>query len=915
MTPSNDHPEIPSLKPAGDKEEKKGTGLAPSSAPKPSSGFKFPGFGTAGKGASAPSLRVRGLPGGSTVMDRLKNLRKKDLIFIAAGLCTLGMAPLAEHLLMAPEDSSGQLKEGFSTQGPLFADGSTVYESGSGVGSPGALIGQGTDVITPLNVRDPSNLVMSPGSTKKQDAVVTPPPPPPSSGKPEPDWRDVLKDSAKGAASAAVKSAGKLPKPNVKMAGAIRGLSALGGGGGGTGASLKLDPLKAEHAPNRATGSNALSRVQATPGFRGATSRSPASSGAGEDLKAAGMRQADVFNKGGGAAGALDAASREAIPSGGAGNFGGRPNQGDETKSPGGSNHKDSKQLGESLAFLRQRMEMEKSMDLKWKKKEWSEFGRQKMLEESAIKMGFDMFGKFAEKAVLEPFANMIGNAVAGGGDKIGWECEMVNGGGKQRFPASGPPNSTRQGSTFYDKNGQPVAKNCTKVVLGGSDTGTPAPENDRWSGNQRGVPGGAEMRRRQQQMESSRGDLSANKAQLADIQNRLRGVCTQTPTAPQCAMLPQLEKLTPIYGKLETAASQLSEAWKQLDIAAKNMDKEQAALGDSARLMQAGADKLTEAHAALKLEGDKTKPDTKTADAAVTAAAESLKQAAVRHKDAQMYVEPTNKAMTASDQAARTGDGSAVKNIDGAQADLGGVTLPPKEADAAKLGQWADSYGAAYGNAEAAVAKARASIQAMNGQYSEWVGVYDPQAVEARKALHGSFDQAAAPNVEVPPAVGAAPRSELGVMGQIHRNMIEHTVALSDVQKKALVTAAGTHYEASYTKPMTNFDGSAFGVDAAHGGQPFPGYPLDAPKGQYLEQKDAVQKTYVSAAQTAYNEALKTGAGAGAKTDPVGQWVELNQGNSQGSMQGVQAARKFVSNVGAGLKPPAPAPTQAAAQ
>lgn len=487
MTPSNEPPEIPSLKPSGDKEEKKGTGLAPSSAAKPSSGFKFPGFGTAGKGGSAPSLRVRGLPGGSTVMDRLKNLRKKDLIFIAAGLCTLGMAPLAEHLLMAPEDSAGQLKEGFSTQGPLFADGSTVYESGSGVGSPGALIGQGTDVITPLNVRDPSNLVMSPGATKKQDAVVTPPPPPPSGGgKAEPDWRDVLKDSAKGAASAAVKSAGKLPKPNVKMAGAIRGLSALGGGGGGTGASLKLDPLKAEHAPNRAAGSNALSRVQATPGFRGATSRSPASSGAGEALRAAGSRQADIFNRGGGAAGALDAASREAIPTGGAGNFGGRPGQGDETKNPGGNNSKDAKQLGESLAFLRQKMEMDKSIDLKWKKKEWNEFGRQKSMEEAAIKMGFDMFGKFTEKAFIDPITGLIGQAIQGSdGPQVGWECTFSDGTVKkysngQLAKAGWKVVNGDLVSNGSQGGGSGRLGTCKAAVVGADDGGTPTPSPDR---------------------------------------------------------------------------------------------------------------------------------------------------------------------------------------------------------------------------------------------------------------------------------------------------------------------------------------------------------------------------------------------------------------------------------------------------
>lgn len=429
MTPSNDHPEIPSLKPVGKEEEKKGGGLAPSSAAKPaSSGFKFPGFGGTGgaKGVSAPGLRVRGLSNASTVMDRLKNLRKKDLIFIAAGLCTLGMAPLAEQLLMSPEEASGVLKEGFSTQGPLFADGSTVYEQGSGVGSPGGLVGQGTDVITPLNVRDPSNLVMSPGATKKTDAVVAPPPTT-AGGKTEPDWKDVLKDSARSGASKAVQQTPKLPRPNVKMAGAIRGLSALGGGGGGTSASLKLDGLRAEHAPNHAGGSNSLTRSQATPGFRGATSRSNSSTGAGEDLKNAGSRQADIFNRGGGAANALDSASREGIPTGGAGFGNGRPGNGDETKNPGGNNAKSEKQLGESLAFLRQKMEQDKQIDLKWKKKEWKEFGRQKMMEESAIKMGFDMFGKFAEKAVLDPLADAI-SQMANPGPNPSYNCTLNSG-------------------------------------------------------------------------------------------------------------------------------------------------------------------------------------------------------------------------------------------------------------------------------------------------------------------------------------------------------------------------------------------------------------------------------------------------------------------------------------------------------
>ncbi len=43
--------------------------------------------------------------------------------------------------------------------------------------SAGDPVGQSTDVITPLNVRDPSALVMGPGATDNPPAVVCPPPP------------------------------------------------------------------------------------------------------------------------------------------------------------------------------------------------------------------------------------------------------------------------------------------------------------------------------------------------------------------------------------------------------------------------------------------------------------------------------------------------------------------------------------------------------------------------------------------------------------------------------------------------------------------------------------------------------------------------------------------------------------------
>ena len=171
----NDTPKIPSFKPTRKKDDKKGggplsglgktTSSSPATGTGPTGGFKFPGF--AKTGASVP-MKVRGLQGATTLMDRLKRLRKKDMAFIVAGLSVLLMAPVAEHFIMSPEDESGVLKQGFSTPGGeagLFPDGSSIYEAGTGGFSPGGLYGQGTDVITPLNVRDPAALVMGPGAT------------------------------------------------------------------------------------------------------------------------------------------------------------------------------------------------------------------------------------------------------------------------------------------------------------------------------------------------------------------------------------------------------------------------------------------------------------------------------------------------------------------------------------------------------------------------------------------------------------------------------------------------------------------------------------------------------------------------------------------------------------------------------
>ncbi|MFH2202140.1 MAG: hypothetical protein ABIJ96_03410 [Elusimicrobiota bacterium] len=404
MANNNENPKIPSFKPTK-KEEKKGAGPLsslgkPTGANPPSSGIKWPGLG---KGS--PKMKVRGLPGGATIVDRLKNLRRKDMGFIAAGLSVLMMAPVAEHFMMTPQEEKGALTGGFDQKGPLFPDGTTIYENGTGGFSPGSLIGAGTDVITPLNVRDPAALVMGPGATQKPAATASPATEPPPK---ESNWKDALSQAATRGAKQATKSA-KLPKPNVKMAGALRGLSALSGSSHGGGSSYTPPGLSAANVPNKARGSNSLTRSQAVPGYNGAARRSNSSSGSPESLRNSAGRQGDMFNQGG-AATALDNASKTQIPGGGQGGGGGGPSNGAGGKSPGGSNVKESKSLGESLEFMRLKMEQEKALALKWKIKEWNTFGRQKMMEEKVIGMAMDGF----KEAFVTPLGKAMGNLFSG---------------------------------------------------------------------------------------------------------------------------------------------------------------------------------------------------------------------------------------------------------------------------------------------------------------------------------------------------------------------------------------------------------------------------------------------------------------------------------------------------------------------
>jgi hypothetical protein len=393
-----------------------------------------------------PPLKIKGLGERGSLIERLKHFKKKDLMFILSGLGVLVMAPLAEHFLMSPErGDSRAFKEGWSFRdGPEgLGKGGSPYEGGVSGLAPGGLIGGQTDIITPLNARDPSALVMGPGATPQPPATQSTTTPP-AQAKTE-DWKNALADSAaKGAAAAAKK--GGLPVPKVSLPGG--GLRGLGVAAGGAGASFNLPPVSASNVPNVAAGSNALTNVRPVQGYR-----SPAGSrGAGmgsnaanlDALKKAAAAAAGDFNRNGSAVTNLENAASRSMPGGeGGGGVGG--GKGSEDKASGQSSPKDSKSAdGQSLEFLRLKAEQEKAIDLKWKLKEkqamlWPNL-REKILEEAVMT---------PMKALTAQVADFVKNV---GGDHTPKKkkfIECLSGPNKGKYPS--PPYSTKDSVLYVD--------------------------------------------------------------------------------------------------------------------------------------------------------------------------------------------------------------------------------------------------------------------------------------------------------------------------------------------------------------------------------------------------------------------------------------------------------------------------------
>lgn len=314
-----------------------------------------------------PQLKIKGLQAGQSLVERLKQFKKKDLAFILAGLGVLFMAPLAEHFLMSPDSAeSGAFKEGWGFKpgaGGLGAGGSP-FEGGLNGLAPGGAAGGGSDVITPLNVRDPSALVMGPGATQQppatQAASAPAPAPAPSSGSS--DWKDALSQSAATAAKKAAPRAA-LPVPKVPLSnGGLRGLGVAAGGGGGT---FSVGAVPGAQF-GKGGGGDSTGLIRGGKGITAAT-RGAGSPNAGgfEQLKKQAGAQASDISRAGSAVANLEQAAGRNMGSGTNGDGGGGA-AGANDKAAAGNQDKGSKTTGESLEFLRLKAEQDKAIELKW---------------------------------------------------------------------------------------------------------------------------------------------------------------------------------------------------------------------------------------------------------------------------------------------------------------------------------------------------------------------------------------------------------------------------------------------------------------------------------------------------------------------------------------------------------------------
>lgn len=353
-----------------------------------------------------PAFKVRDLSA-RTLVERFKQFRKKDLAFILAGLGVLFTAPMAERYLMSPTNGSSDVfKEGWGFrpgQGGLGAGGSP-FDTGENGFATGNQIGENGDIITPANFRDPSSLILGPEAEAQPPATTSEAP---ASGSEGSNWKNALAEAGGNAAKKALGRAG-LPMPPLTLSkNMLSGLAGLSPQGGGE--HYSLPPVGGGHVPNGPNVSNSLGAVKANPNLKGVGPWSETGNGSGsiEALKTAGGNAASQFSNPSAAKGLENAAAVQ-MPTANPNRFG----SAGADKGLGNNSVKMNKNLGESLAFMAAKMNMQKAIDLQWKLAE----KKAMMWPNIEEKMLTDMITKplaGVEGALSDAFAGMLGGPSA----------------------------------------------------------------------------------------------------------------------------------------------------------------------------------------------------------------------------------------------------------------------------------------------------------------------------------------------------------------------------------------------------------------------------------------------------------------------------------------------------------------------
>jgi hypothetical protein len=289
-----------------------------------------------------------------SLVDRLKNLSRRDMALVGLGLSVLVMVPVAEYMMSQPPQEN-LLTGGLGGKEKL---GDMPYEPGVNGLSQGSADGSG-EVITPLASRDPVSLIL--GSQPAQPAA-----PPPVYTPPASSMRDAMRDAGREAFSAASKNAGA-PTVIPKMASGMRNMSFFGGGessrtSGALGGGKIID--EARSASGKAAKRSMVGPV-AIAGYKGvASTPNSASKGAFEKLRAAADKSAGNF-AGDSAIRSLDKAAADALEIGKGGGGMGAGGDSDKTgktsnnSTKGYEHNRSGQSLSEKAAELRQQKALE----------------------------------------------------------------------------------------------------------------------------------------------------------------------------------------------------------------------------------------------------------------------------------------------------------------------------------------------------------------------------------------------------------------------------------------------------------------------------------------------------------------------------------------------------------------------------